>query len=59
MSLHMTAKEVDIYGMYLVVNCNETKYSYLYVIQIMTKKYSNFILKMLTVTFPICQLNDD
>jgi hypothetical protein len=25
----------------------------------MTKKYSNFILKMLTVIFPICQLNDD
>ncbi len=26
MSLHMTAKDVDIYGMYLVVNGNETKY---------------------------------
>ena len=25
----------------------------------MTKKYSYFILKMLTVIFPICQLNDD
>jgi hypothetical protein len=26
MSLHMMAKDVDIYGMYLVVNGNETKY---------------------------------
>ena len=26
MSLHMTAKDVDIFGMYLVVNGNETKY---------------------------------
>ena len=26
MSLHMTAKDVDIYGMYLVENGNETKY---------------------------------
>ncbi len=25
----------------------------------MTKKYSYFIIKMLTVTFPICQINDD
>ena len=25
----------------------------------MTKKYSYFILKMLTAIFPICQLNDD
>ncbi len=26
MSLHMTAKDVDIFGMDLVVNGNETKY---------------------------------
>ncbi len=26
MSLHMKAKDVDIYDMYLVVNSNETKY---------------------------------
>jgi hypothetical protein len=26
MSLHMTAKDVDIFGMYLVVNGYETKY---------------------------------
>ncbi len=26
MSLHMTAKDIDIYGMYLVVNSIETKY---------------------------------
>jgi hypothetical protein len=26
MSLHMTAKDVDIYGMYLVVSGVETKY---------------------------------
>jgi hypothetical protein len=26
MSLHMMAKDVDIYGMYLVVKGNETKY---------------------------------
>jgi hypothetical protein len=26
MSLHMTAKDFDIFGMYLVVNGNETKY---------------------------------
>ncbi len=26
MSLHMTAQDVDIYVMYLVVNGNETKY---------------------------------
>ncbi len=26
MSLHMMAKDVDIYGMYSVLNCTETKY---------------------------------
>ena len=26
MSLHMMAKDIDIYGMYLVVTSNETKY---------------------------------
>ena len=26
MSKHMTAKDVDIYGMYLAVNGNDTKY---------------------------------
>ena len=45
MSLHITAKEVDIYGMYLVVNSNETKYvkelHSKYINKIMTKKYSN------------------
>ena len=41
MSLHMMAKDVDIFGMYLVVNGNETKYA------------------LQTVTFQICQLNDD
>ncbi len=40
----MTAKDVDIFGMYMVVNGNETKY---------VKEFYK------TVTFQICQLNDD
>ncbi len=63
----MTNKKVDIYGMYLVVNGNETKYIKEFTncdIPNMSMKWwlkimLTYILKMLIVTFLICQLNDD
>jgi hypothetical protein len=64
MSLYMTAKDVDTYGMYLVVNCYETKYVKEFTFLICQfnndlKVLLTYIHKMLTDTFPICPLNDD
>jgi hypothetical protein len=64
MTLHMMAKDVDIFGMYLVMkqtmlrnftNCDIPNMS----IKWWLKCTLTYILKIFTVTFPICQLNDD
>ena len=60
----MTAKDVYIYGMYLVMkqstlrnftNCDIPNMP----IKLWLKCTITYILKMFSVIFPLCQLNDD